>query len=571
MTDTIKWDHTVDVLVVGSGGGAMVAAIRAKDNGAETLVIEKTDKYGGNTAMSGGVIWVPNSHLMAAKGLQDSAEKGFQYLKSLIGDAVPDARIRSYVEKAPEMLKWLHDKTAMRFESLELYPDYYPGSPGYMEGGRSHDPKAFNAAQLGDEFENLRGQHPQTLIYNIFTMETMEFRAVFKKEKGWVGVFMRVFFEWLFDLGYRLKFKKRSRRLTLGNSVAGSLRKSMLDRKIPLWLNCGLKELIVEDGKVVGAVAEKNGQPFRIRAKKGVILGAGGFERNQQMREQYLPGPTHTSWTTGSPGNTGDAHRAGISIGADIKFMDDAWWGPTVVVPGEAQARMMIVEKSLPGCAFVDMNGKRYTDEAAPYITVVQDMYKREREGTQAVPSWMIFGKDYREKYPCGPVFPGEMMKDTGFMGVPPELWDSYIFKAETVEDLAQKIGISNVANLKQTIVNMNEYAKTGKDLEYDKGGNEYDRFYGDDQTGFPNPCLMPIEAPYYAVKVHAGELGTKGGLNADEKARVLDKEGKVIPGLYVIGNNSAALMGPTYAGAGSTIGPAMTFGYIAADDVMGK
>lgn len=571
MTDTIKWDHTVDVLVVGSGGGAMVAAIRAKDNGAETLVIEKTDKYGGNTAMSGGVIWIPNSHLMIAKGLQDSAEKGFQYLKSLIGDAVPDARIRSYVEKAPEMLKWLHEKTAMRFESLELYPDYYPGSPGYMEGGRSHDPKAFNAAQLGDEFENLRGQHPQTLIYNIFTMETMEFRAVFKKEKGWVGVFMRVFFEWLFDFGYRLKFKKRSRRLTLGNSVAGSLRKSMLDRKIPLWLNCGLKELIVEDGKVVGAIAEKNGQSFRIRAKKGVILGAGGFERNQQMREQYLPGPTHTSWTTGSPGNTGDAHRAGLAIGADVKFMDDAWWGPTVVVPGETQARMMIVEKSLPGCAFVDMNGKRYTDEAAPYITVVQDMYKREREGTQAVPSWMIFGKAYREKYPCGPVFPGEMMKDTGFMGVPPELWDSYIFKAETVEELAQKIGVTNVANLKQTIVNMNEYAKTGKDLEYDKGGNEYDRFYGDDQTGFPNPCLMPIEAPFYAVKVHAGELGTKGGLNADEKARVLDKDGKVIPGLYVIGNNSAALMGPTYAGAGSTIGPAMTFGYIAADDVTGK
>jgi len=237
-------------------------------------------------------------------------------------------------------------------------------------------------------------------------------------------------------------------------------------------------------------------------------------------------------------------------------------------VPGEAQARMMIVEKSLPGCAFVDMNGKRYTDEAAPYITVVQDMYKREREGTQAVPSWMIFGKDYRQKYPCGPVFPGEMMKDGA---VPKELWNSYIFKADGIEELAQKIGVSNVENLKQTIANMNEYAKTGKDLEYDKGGNEYDRFYGDDQTGFPNPCLMPIEAPYYAVKVHAGELGTKGGLNADEKARVLDKDGKIIAGLYVIGNNSAALMGPTYAGAGSTIGPAMTFGYIAANDVMGK
>ncbi|MCB1616862.1 MAG: FAD-binding protein [Pseudomonadales bacterium] len=563
--ETQNWDHSVDVIVVGSGGGAMVAAIRAKDLGANTLMVEKTDKYGGNTAMSGGVIWIPNTHLMKEKGLNDSDEKGFAYLKHLIGDAVPDERIQAYVDKGKEMVKWLHDKTALRFESLDIYPDYYPGAPGYMEGGRSHDPKAFNAAQLGDEFENLRGQHPQTLIFNIFTMETMEFRTVFKKEKGWTLLFSRVFFQWLFDLGYRLKGKKRSRRLTLGNSVSGSLRKSMMDRDIPLWLNCGMKELIREGDRVVGVIAEKDGKEIRIQAKKGVILGAGGFEKNQQMREQYLPNPTHTSWTAGSPGNTGDAHRVGMALGADVKFMDDAWWGPTVVVPGEEQARMMIVEKSLPGCVFVDSKSKRYTDEAAPYITVVHDMYKREKEGTECVPSWMIFGADYRHKYPCGPVFPGEMMKDKQ---VPKELWDSYIYKAETLDELSKKIGIDS-NNLKTTIANMNEYAKTGKDLEYDKGGNEYDRFYGDDQTGYPNPCLMPITAPYYAVKVHAGELGTKGGLVADEKARVLDKDGKLIEGLYAIGNTSAAMMGPTYAGAGSTIGPSMTFGYIAAEDVM--
>ncbi len=565
MAEAVKWDHTVDVLVVGSGGGAMVAAIRATDNGADTLMIEKTNKYGGNTAMSGGVIWVPNSQLMKTKGLKDSAEEGFNYLKHLIGNTVPDARIHAYIDKAPQMLKWLHEKTRLRFESLDIYPDYYPGAPGYKSGGRSHDPKAFNAAELGADFDNLREQHPQTLLFGIFTMETMEFRTVFKKEKGWITLFMRVVAQWILDLPYRLRLKKRSRRLTLGNALVGSLRKSMLERDIPLWLNCGLKELVMEDGKIAGATIEKNGAPFHIRAKKGVILGAGGFEKNQAMREQYLPAPTDASWTAGSPGNTGDAHRAGLAIGADVAFMDDAWWGPTVVVPGEAQARMMIVEKSLPGCVFLDMNGKRYTDEAAPYITVVQDMYKRQREGVQTVPSWMVFGKAYRQKYPCGPVFPGDVMKDGS---VPKALWDNYIFKAETLDELANKTGIA-VDNLKQSMAAMNEYAKTGKDLEYGKGDDEYDRYYGDDQTGFPNPCLMPIEAPYYAVKVHAGELGTKGGLLADEKARVLDKNGRIVPHLYAIGNNSSALMGPTYAGAGSTIGPAMAFGFIAADDVM--
>jgi 3-oxosteroid 1-dehydrogenase len=212
----------------------------------------------------------------------------------------------------------------------------------------------------------------------------------------------------------------------------------MLDRKIPLWLNCGLTELVVEEGKGGWRYSPKEmASHFRIRAKKGVILGAGGFEKNQQMREQYLPS-TDAYFVDGwlARQYTGDAHRAGLAVGADVKFMDDAWWGPTVVVPGEAQARMMIVEKSLPGCAFVDMNGKRYTDEAAPYITVVQDMYKREREGTQAVPSWMIFGKDYRHKYPCGPVFPGEMMPDGA---VPKELWDSYIFKADSLGGTGEK------------------------------------------------------------------------------------------------------------------------------------
>ncbi|MBW1900394.1 MAG: FAD-binding protein [Deltaproteobacteria bacterium] len=563
-SEAANWNHSVDVLVVGSGGGAMTAAIRAHDLGANTLVIEKTDMYGGTTAMGGGVIWVPDSHLMAELNLKDDKEKGFEYIKYLSRGEVPDERIRAYVEKAPEMLRWVHDKTRLRFTSLDIYPDYYPAAPGYMPGGRSHDPCAFDGKLLGDDIMNLRELHPQTLIFGRLTMETMEFRTVFQKSKGWVGLMMKVALQYLFDIRQRFR-SKRSRRLTLGNSVAGSLRMSMIDRDIPFWLNCPMKELIKEGDRVTGVVAEKDGKQIHIKAEKGVILGAGGFEKNQEMREEYLPKPTRARWSTGSPGNTGDIIRAGKAIGADLGFMDDAWWGPTVVVPGEDFGRMMIVEKSLPGCLFVDKKGRRFTDEAAPYIEVVKDMYKRQDEGTECVPAYMIFGATYRKKYPVGPVFPGENQPNAF---VPKALWDSYIYKADSVRELAEKMDI-DPAGLEQSVSNMNGYAESGKDEEYDKGGTEYDRFYGDEACGYPNPCLSPIDAPYYGVRVYAGELGTKGGLMANEKSMVLDTSGNTIKGLYAIGNCSAALMGPTYAGAGSTVGPAMTFGYIAAEDAM--
>ncbi len=559
-----KWDVETDVLVVGSGGGAMTAAIRAHDLGADTLMIEKTDQYGGTTAMGGGVVWIPNSHLMAELGLGDTEEKGLEYVRHLTREQVPDERIRAYITKAPEMLLWVHDKTRLRFTSLADYPDYYPDAPGYMPGGRSHDPCAFDGKLLGDDILNLRDPHPQCTIFGRLTMETMEFRTVFQKSKGWVGLMMKVALQYMLDIRQRVR-GKRSRRLTLGNSVSGSLRMSMIDRDIPLRLNCPMKELITEGDRVLGVVAEQDGKPIRIKANKGVILGAGGFEKNQEMREAYLPKPTLARWSTGAPGNTGDVILAGKAIGADLGFMDDAWWGPTVVVPGEDFGRMMIVEKSLPGCVFVDQKGNRFTDEAAPYIDVVHDMYKRHKEGTECVPAYMIFGATYRKKYPVGPVFPGESQPNAF---VSKTLWDNYIYKADSVRELAEKMGIEP-EGMEQSVSNMNRYAESGEDEEYGKGANEYDRFYGDEGCGYPNPCLSPIDGPFYGVRVYAGDLGTKGGLMANEKGLVLDTNGNTIKGLYAIGNCSAALMGPTYAGAGSTIGPAMAFGYIAAEDAI--
>ncbi len=559
------WDHSVDVLVVGSGSGGMLGALRAHDLGADTLLIEKSDKYGGSSAMSGGVIWIVNGHLMPATGIQDSDEEGLAYLKQLTQGKVPEERLKAYVTHGKEMVQWTMENTRTQFQALDIYPDYYPDVPGYKPGSRSTEPVAFDGRLLGDEFEHLRDQHVQLLIFGRLMLTTYEVRDVFQQSPGWIWLMMKSVFNYIADFKYRLK-SKRSRRLTFGNGLMGSLRMSMLDRDIPLWRNCPLKELVVEEGRVVGAVVERDGRTMRIQARKGVLLAAGGFESNQAMREKYLPGPTKAEWTAANPANTGDAIEAGMRIGAGTGFMDDAWWGPTCLPPGEPTARMLIIEKSLPGCLFVAPDGKRFTDEAAAYIEIVNDMHKEQEKGREVLPAWMIFGRHYRKKYPMGPVLPGANMPD---FAVPKHLWDSFIYKADTVESLADKIKV-DANGLMESIRKMNEYAVTGDDLDYGKGGNEYDRYYGDESVT-PNPCLAAIEPPYYAVQIFPGDLGTKGGLQADEKARVLDGQGQPIDGLYAVGNCSAAVMGPTYAGAGSTIGPSMTFAYIAANDMMQK
>lgn len=558
-----NWDHSVDVLVVGSGGGGMTAAIRAYELGANTLLVEKSSRYGGSTAMSGGVVWIPDNHMMESTGVSDSEEDAFEYIKHLSEGLVSDERIMAYIRQGKEMLKWVMDNTRAQFEAMGVYPDYYPDVPGYKSGSRSCDSLPFDGKLLGDEFDNLRNAHPQVLVFGRLAMSASEFRKVLAKAPGWIGLFVRAALEYAFDIKQRLK-NSRSRRTTLGNGIVSSLRMSMLDRDIPLWLNCGVTELIKENDRVVGVVVQKEGKSFRIKAEKGVVLAAGGFESNDEMRKEYLPGPTKAAWTAANPDNTGDVIKAGLAIGADTGFMDDAWWGPTVCAPGEESARMMVMEKSLPGCLFVNKAGKRFTDEAAPYPEVIADMYESHNSGVETVPAWMVFGKFYRQKYPMGPLLPGSNMPD---FGVPKHLWDNFVFKADTVEGLAAKIDV-DVDGLKESVAKMNEYAITGVDEDFGKGGNEYDRYYGDPLVE-PNPCLAQVDAPYYAVQIYPGELGTKGGLLADEHARVINNDGEVIAGLYATGNCSAALMGPSYPGAGSTIGPSMTFGYIAVNHIM--
>ncbi len=567
MAETESWDDTVDVLVVGSGAGAMCAAVTAHDQGAKVLVIEKSDRYGGSSAMSGGSLWIPNNHLMKGVGVDDSVDDALTYLRGATKGTTPDDRLTMFVEWGPKMLKWVCDNTRLKVDAIAGYADYYPRVAGSKPGARTVEARTFDGKLLGDELLKMRDSGLQTLMLGRVCFTAAEARVLLCRNPGWIKLTMKLMMRYWFDLPWRFK-SKRDRSLAMGNGLVGPLRLSLMDRKIPLQLNTPCKDVVVENDRVVGVIAEKNGKTIRIRATKGVVFGAGGFEGSQAMRDKYLPAPAKEEWSCANPANTGDIHAIGLKLGVPLDRMDDGWWGPVTVVPGEARARMLVIEKSLPGGILVNKKGQRFVNEAAPYVDVVNAMYANNSPENPSIPAYLVFDARYRKTYPVGPFLPGAQQPDSM---IPKNLKAvNYLKKADTIDALAAQIGV-DTAGLKATIARFNDNAKQGKDPDFFRGETVFDKYYGD-QAWKPNESLGPIvDAPFYAMEAWPGELGTKGGLRADRFARVQKENGEVIEGLYAIGNCSAPLAGCTYPGAGGTIGPAMTFGHIAALHALGK
>jgi len=476
---------------------------------------------------------------------------------------VPEEKLQLYVETAPVMLKYLTDKSHLRMQAMLTYADYYPEIPGGKPGGRSIEAQHFDARLLGDEFERMREPAVQELVMGRMSMTATEAHHLLARHPGWMKLTGKIMTRYWLDVGGRLR-SKRDRCLSLGNALIGMLRRSLMDRNVPIWLDTGAHELVTTNGRVTGVVAERAGRTIRIGASKGVVLAAGGFESNDAMRKRYLPNPTDAEWTSGNPGNTGDGILMGMALGAGVDLMDEAWWGPTTVVPGEARARMLVVEKGLPGCILVGKRGERFVNEASPYIDIVHAMYAKDSPHAPTVPAYMIFDGTYRRKYPFGPFFQASQQPD---WALPKILKQGYLKKADTLEGLAAELGI-DAAGLQASVAKMNAYAGAGRDPDFRRGESLFDRYYGDEKVQ-PNPCLAPLATPpYYGIVVFPGDLGTKGGLKTDAGARVLAEGGAPILGLYAIGNCSASVMGRTYPGAGGTMGPAMTFGFIVARDL---
>ncbi|WP_245586152.1 FAD-dependent oxidoreductase [Solimonas soli] len=567
MNEAGGWDQEYDVIVVGSGGGGMTAALCAKAQGLSSVVIEKSDKYGGTSAVSGGGIWIPCNDDIARTGGSDSYEEALTYLKTVIGDSVPQERIEAYLKNGPEMVRFLAQKFDVHYHNVPKYPDYYPNQPGGKEGWRSMQPDAFDGALLGKEFDKQRESFKGTLLMGRIAMDQIEAHTLFSRSPGWIALTLKLVFKYWLDFRWRLK-THRDRRQVLGQGMVAALRYAMLRNDVPLQLETGLESLIEEPssggGRVTGVVVRQNGRTLRYRARRGVILACGGFESNQAMREQYLAKPTTTDWTAAPPINHGDGIQAGRKLGAALAHMDKVWGSPTVSKPGAAQQITLFIERGMPGCVAVNAKGKRFVNEAAAYPDFRDAMYADHAKGNGCVPCWLVFDATFRYKYPMGIFLPGQIEPDSK---LPKDWLDKVYYKAETIEALARKIGV-DVGGLQTTVAKMNEYARSGVDPEFHKGETAIDRYYSDPGVK-PNPCLGPIlKPPFYAVPLWPGEIGTKGGLVVDARARVLREDGSAIEGLYATGNTSAAVMGPTYAGAGSTLGPAMTFGYIAARDI---
>jgi len=556
------WDKEVDILVVGSGAGGMLSGLVAAENGADTLIIEKTDKWGGTSATSGAGIWIPASDQAKAEGFHDNPDDAFKYVRGLSADNVADAHIRSYVENASDMLRWMGDHTSLTYCAFP-YPDYHAENPGGSPTGyRTHMPLPLDGKPLGKDVETLRFASPAASLFGYLNWHFDETYILLFRQKGWRWHLAKSLGKYWFDLPFRFKSRK-DRRLTLGNALAGGLRLALNEKQVPLWLEAPLEELVKEDGKVIGAVVRRNGKSVRIRARKGVILAAGGFDKNQAMRDEHAPLYKNALYSGGTEGNTGDSIRAGQSIGADTMNMQSAWAAPVFYVPGEDRGRLCTIERALPGCMIVSQKGERYLNEAASYHIVGQQMAKREMEYGDASPSWFVFDHTYRHKFPVGPLMP--IVPDWAQNG----MVKTILKKGKTVADLAAAMGVDPAA-LSGTITRYNEGAAKGVDPDFKRGEAAYDKMYGDPSVT-PNPCLRPIEnGPFYAMPIYPGDIGTNGGLKTDERARVLGQDGKPIGGLYAVGNNAASAMGESYPGAGVTIGPALTFGYLAARDALG-
>lgn len=558
--------ETYDVVVVGSGAAGAVAALRAAHLGLSTVIVEKTHKYGGTSATSGGVIWVPNHGLSHN---EDSREQALAYINSLIKGEVQRDRVEAYVDQSPEMIKFL---VSAGVELMPVpWPDYYPTAPG-ARNDRSIVALTFDGRELGDKFTLMREQYTRFKLLNRYAMDLPEFFSISSRGKGWVTAFLKILWRYWTDFSTR-SLTKRDRRFTSGGALIGRVFKKVFDHGVEVRLETKLEELLVEDGKVAGVKVSNIGRQYEIRARHGVILCAGGFEWNQELRDRFFTVPGLTRYSS-SPedANRGETIIAGMKIGAATEHTEAGWWQPTMHMPMPGVSNFEEIHQAAfdvgrPHSVCVNRNAVRFVDEASSYDEFGKAMVEDHMKTGANAPCWLVFDKTFRAKFTAGGFMPSLIMPDRS---IPPDWWDHYIYRAETIEALAAKIHLP-VDMLKKTIANMNEYARTGVDPEFGRGGNDYDKVFGDASVT-PNPCLGRIETPpFYAVAINLGDLGTKGGLKADSRGRVVDGAGQPIPNLYCAGNNSGSPFGNCYPGAGATIGPAMTFAFAAINDIAAR
>lgn len=554
-----NWDRTVDLVIAGSGGGGMAAGLAALDAGLQPLIVEKQPLVGGSTGLSGGIVWLPNNPLMRADGIADSHQDGLAYLADVVGDigaASSPARREMFLTAGYEMINFLLRK-GVRMIRCAGWSDYYPNHKGGNESGRAVEGIPFDAAELGAWHDKV--QPPLAKNYG-YVVLTNELRSVqyFNRSPRAFAVATKVFAR------TRAARLARKQLLTNGASLIGQMLKVLIDLsdgQPPLWINAAMDDLIVEDGRVVGARIVRDGVAQNVAARKGVLLAAGGFGHNREMRRQYSgEQPNEGQWSIANAGDTGEVLQTAIRLGAKTDLLDEAWWLPSVFIAnGGAAAASLGSGRQRPGAIYVDSGGRRFCNESNSYVEVGKAMY-----ANKAVPCWMIFDDGYVRRYVAG-------TNPVKREHLPPELVESGAVKrAGTLTDLARQIDLPP-EELVRTVHRFNMFAAKGLDPDFGRGQSAYNDCLGD--PGYrPNAAVGPLDrAPYYATRVLPADVGTCGGVITNEYAQVLDQQDRVIEGLYATGNTTATVMGRTYPGAGASIASSMVFGYVAARHAAGR
>lgn len=542
-------NEVFDFVVVGSGGGSMCAALVLRKAGKSVLILEKTDLVGGSTAKAGGVMWIPDNRFMKAQGIEDSYEKATAYLDAVVGDHAdaPGAsreRRQTYLRQAPEMIDFLVSQ-GIKLHRSPYWPDYYDERAGGSAPGRTVVAELFNVNELGPWKRKLRPNMFQlpAPIYDATQLPLIKVSWSAKR------------------LAFRTALRGLTAKLTgkhwvtAGAALQGRMLQAALKASVEIRTEAPVRELIQDDsGAVVGVLTAKDGREWLVGARSGVLLNAGGFAHNQEMLDKYIPN-VRAEWTHAAPGDTGDMHRELMRIGAAMAQMEEMVGNQMTLPPGLGPQGVQM-QLAKPHAFLVDQSGERYMNEGGSYMEFCQGMLAR-HQTVPAVPSWWIMDSQYIQRYMLADTMPGAGK---------PAAWlsEGYLHKADTIEGLAKTCGVDPL-KLKATTERFNGFARTGRDEDFHRGARAYDRWLGD-PTHKPNPALGTVEkGPFYAVTVVPGNVGTFGGVVTDAYARVLREDGTVLAGLYATGTTTAAVMGRTYPGAGCSIGPSFTWGYVAA------
>ena len=552
--------ETYDVLVVGTGASGMSAAVTAAYEGLKVLVVDKAPVYGGTTARSGGWLWIPGTKLAKAQGIEEPAGAARAYLQHEATTHFDGERVDAFIENGPKAIDFFTEKTCVQFDMPPVFPDYHAEAPGGQPGGRSMVTRPFDARELGPYVAHLAPPVPELTVFGMMLgsgKELWHFLRAFKSLESFWYVSKRFG-------GHLLDVMRHGRGMTLtnGNALAGRLAKAGMDLKIPVWLNAPVKRLIVEGDAVVGASVVRDGSPVEIRVRRGVVLACGGFPYDVERRKQLFPhAPTGREHFTPSPAlNTGDGLRLGESVGGwvDPSIPNAAAWCPTSVTKrkdGSQGVMPHFIDRAKPGVIAVTANGRRFTNEALSYHDFIQHLVKA-CEGLPEVSCWLVCDHEHLREYGLGAVAPFPLP-------IGKHLKSGYLKRGDSLQELAKTIGVPAAA-LAEEVETFNKDAATGVDSKFAKGSTAYNRYQGDSLVK-PNPCMAPIgQGPFYAIRIVVGEIGTFAGLATDASCQVLSKDRAPVKGLYAVGNDAASIMGGNYPGAGITLGPALTFGYVA-------